>query len=162
MGENVQLSVPLIDQARTMDCWYAAVNMVCKYHVIGPRNGVPAAWKANEGLPFEDFATLAAGEHLVPIKFPKAFEWTEGELAKILRTSGPIWAWGEWFGASHIIVVTGVSNGQVLVNDPDGPKRRQLGLADFNKKVVRNYPKDAYPLMVYAFPNRERLEADLK
>lgn len=162
MGDVVRLSVPLIRQAQTRDCWYAAVNMVCKYHVAGPRNGVPSAWMANKGLPFPDFSTLAAGEHLVPIVFPAAYDWKDAELAKILREDGPIWAWGYWFGQSHIVVVTGIDKGQVLVNDPDGPAARQFSITDFNRKVVRNYPLGTYPLMVYRYPNKEKLAADTR
>jgi hypothetical protein len=157
MSASVRLDVPLIGQAREMDCWYAAVNMVCKFHVEGPRNGVPSAWKANGGLPFEDFATLASGEHLVPVTRDRSFEWSDAELARVLSEHGPIWAWGRWFGASHIVVITGVDRGKVLINDPDGPKKHEFGLVEFNQKLVRNHPRNAPSLMVYRYPNTAKL-----
>src|SRR5437899_205118 len=113
MAKSIRLNVPLVRQDRSMECWYACVCMVCYYHVAGPRRGVPAAWKANKGLPFENFATLARGENLKPVPFPSNHEWTQDELHAILSTSGPIWAWGLWVGLSHIVVITGVDAGNV-------------------------------------------------
>lgn len=156
--KTVRLDVPLVRQDRSMECWYASVCMVCYFHLAGPRYGVPVAWTANKGLPLANFSTLAQNEHLEPVAFAKDFRFTADELCDVLRRQGPIWAWGMWFGLSHIVVVTGVENGNVLVNDPDGPKRTRFGVAQFNKKVVRNYPKGSDPLLVYRYPDAARLQ----
>lgn len=155
---RVRLDVPLIGQVRDKDCWYAAVNMVCKFHVEGPRNGVPTAWRNDEGLPFADFSTLARGEHLIPLKYPQGFMCTEENLSAALKAWGPIWAWGMWFGASHIVVLTGVERGTVFMNDPDGPRRKEMGLADFNTKLERRLPPGTAALMVYRHPNVAKLQ----
>lgn len=150
MARSARLDVPLVKQIRTMECWYASACMVCYYFEIGPRLGVPKAWADNKGLPFADFATLAKTEGLTAVPFPQNHQWDAEELALILLTKGPIWAWGMWDGASHIVVITGIDQGKVYFNDPSGPRRRETSLADFNAKLVRNYPKGSEPLMVYA------------
>jgi len=55
-----------------------------------------------------------------------------------------------WDGVSHIVVLTGVEDGNIHYNDPSGPKRRTMTLAHFNAKLVRNYPSGSPSLMVAA------------
>jgi len=150
MPRSVLLKVSLVKQHRSMECWYAAACMVCYYFEVGPRLGVPKAWSDNRGLPLADFSTLAKTEGLKPVPFPQNHQWDQDELALILQTRGPIWAWGMWDGLSHIVVLTGVDQGQVHFNDPSGPRRRTMNLASFNAKLVRNYPAGSDPLMVKA------------
>jgi cysteine protease avirulence protein AvrRpt2 len=150
MAKNVKLVVPLVKQDRSMECWYAAACMVRYYFEAGPRLGVPKAWADNKGLPMADFATLAKNEHLVSVPFPSNRQWSQDDLAVVLETKGPIWAWGMWDGVSHIVVLTGVEDGNIHYNDPSGPKRRTMSLAHFNAKLIRNYPSGSPSLMVAA------------
>jgi hypothetical protein len=56
-------------------------------------------------------------------------------LEALLKTHGPIWCAGFWYGPGHIIVLTGVDTGIVLLNDPDGGKPKLGTIAWFNQKL---------------------------
>ena len=41
-----------------------------------------------------------------------------------------------WYGFGHVIVLTGIDNGTVHLNDPDGAKAKTGTLAWFNEKLL--------------------------
>ncbi|NQY89319.1 MAG: hypothetical protein HRT51_16535 [Colwellia sp.] len=69
-------------------------------------------------------------------KLPVKNQHTEGDLFKYLRAGGPIWSAGYWFGAGHIIVLTGVSQGKVYFNDPDQGVKKENTVKWFNEKLA--------------------------
>lgn len=138
----IQLKVPLVAQRLSMECWYASACMVAYYFAPGPRLGLPAKWTANQGInpTLGDFAALAKAEHLVPIDAPNRL-WSEKNLEDILRSYGPIWCAGHWFGPGHIIVLTGVDDTRMYYNDPDGGVAKWGALAWFNQKLDKQLPE---------------------
>ena len=137
---GVKLDVPLVPQRRQMSCWYASACMVCYYREAGPRLGLPAKWEANCGIKLKDFISLAQSEGLKSIRSP-AKSLTEKQLEVFLINNGPLWCAGRWDGVPHIVVLTGVENGKVFINDPNPQKGKRVeSLAWFNLKLDNHVP----------------------
>ncbi len=131
----VRLDVPLVYQKKAMSCWYASACMVAYFREAGPRLGIPGRWTANNGVGLADFALLAQNEGLVAIKSPAA-ALTAQQLEVMLRNNGPLWCAGQWDGVGHIVVLTGVGDGNVYINDPSpSVGRRVETVAWFNQKL---------------------------
>ena len=136
----IKLSVPLVTQSATMECWYASACMVAYFRRPGPRLGLPDKWVPNKGLPVNEFIRLAEAEGLKPILTPQN-DLTTQQLETMLRTCGPIWCAGAWDGVGHVVVLTGIDGQTVYINDPSPYKKaRQETLAWFNQKRWR-FPK---------------------
>ena len=75
-------------------------------------------------------------------------EKTGAAVEEQLKNNGPLWAAGYWYGAPHIIVITGAEpNGKLYVNDPaSGPKEHDMKF--FNEKIA----KDVHNPLMY-LPN---------
>lgn len=137
---GIKLSVPMVPQQRSMSCWYASTCMVIYFHVAGPRQGLPAKWNTNNGINIPDFVTLAQAEGMKTVNHAKV-AFSEAQLETILRKHGPIWCAGQWDGAPHIVVLTGISDGNVYINDPNPAKlKRTETLAWFNTKLDMAVP----------------------
>ncbi len=138
---SIRLNVPLVPQLLSMECWYASACMVAYYFAPGPRLGLPAQWAANNGInpTLGDFAALARNEDLTPVAAPERV-WGEKNLERLLRDYGPIWSAGYWYGVPHIVVLTGVDDTKVYINDPDGAKAKNGTLAWFNQKLAKKFP----------------------
>ncbi len=135
---GVKLNVPMVTQKRQMSCWYASACMVAYYRQAGPRLGLPEKWKANNGIKVSDFIKLAQAEGLKSVQSP-AIALTEQQLEVVLRNCGPVWCAGMWDGLPHIVVLTGVENGKVFINDPSPSKKQRVEtLAWFNEKLCNN------------------------
>lgn len=135
---SIKLDVPLVKQLRSMSCWYASVCMVAYYREAGPRLGLPDKWNANTGINLNDFIKLAKVEGLSSIK-PPNLDLTEQQLEIFLRNNGPIWCAGRWDGVPHIVVLTGIENNRVYINDPNPAKGKRVEtLAWFNKKLDKH------------------------
>tara|TARA_B100000315_G_scaffold20387_1_gene18008 strand:+ start:385 stop:756 length:372 start_codon:yes stop_codon:yes gene_type:complete len=112
--------------------------MVAYYREAGPRLGLPDKWNANTGINLNDFIRLAQVEGLVSIRSPILI-LREQQLEVLLRNKGPIWCAGRWDGVPHIVVLTGVENGKVYINDPSPIKGRRVEtLAWFNQKLDKH------------------------
>jgi hypothetical protein len=135
----IQLNVPLVAQMREMDCWYAGACMVAYYYEAGPRLGLPARWAENKGIlpDTNDFPALAKTEGLVSVVAPNRV-WTESNLTKLLQDFGPIWCVGGWYGFGHVVVLTGVDETNVHINDPDGGVAKVQSIAWFNQKLWKD------------------------
>lgn len=119
-GPSLVLDVPVVGQVRSMDCWYAAACMVAYYQEAGPRLGLPREWNADSGIVEQDFPRLAAVEGLEPVPLPTgAHTATNWDIFRWLVQYGPIWAVGDWYGFGHAIVLTGIENDTLHINDPD-------------------------------------------
>lgn len=137
---SIRLNVPLVAQLLSMECWYASACMVAYYFAPGPRLGLPKQWASNKGIDptLGDFAALARNEKLVPIAAPNRL-WSNVALEKVLRDFGPVWCAGYWYGVPHIVVLTGVDDTKVYINDPDGAKAKQGSIAWFNQKLAKTF-----------------------
>jgi Papain-like cysteine protease AvrRpt2 len=134
---TVKLAVPLVAQQESMSCWYAGACMVTYYREAGPRLGIPRAYQFNTGIfPFQ-FGVLARNEGLKPVTISQGA--TAEQLEVLLNKHGPLWCDGDWFGAKHIIVLTGVdtSANEVFFNDPDGGVAKQNSVTWFNQHLSR-------------------------
>jgi len=134
---SIRLNVPLVLQRLNMECWYASACMVAYYHEAGPRLGLPDKWVANNGISVPDFIRLAQAEKLVGIATPSG-NLTAQQLEVFLRNYGPLWCAGHWDGLPHIVVLTGVEDAAIYVNDPNPfKKQRKESLDWFNAKLAR-------------------------
>lgn len=134
----VKLNVPLVAQTKNMSCWNASAQMLWYYSQgvtgrAGPMNSLSDKFAANNGVSLEDFMRLARSVGLLPL--PELESYSELFLEAILRTFGPIWCAGQWYGVKHIIVLTGVGPGKVFINDPDQGKAKEGTLEWFNQKL---------------------------
>ena len=110
--------------------------MVSYYFSPGPRLGLPKTWAANKGIGPTQFADLAATEGLVPVAWPTTHQ-TNGTLYAALRLWGPLWCAGYWYGSGHVIVLTGVEDETIYLNDPDGGVAKSDTIAWFNSKLAK-------------------------
>ena len=133
---SIRLNVPLVSQRMAMSCWYASACMVAYYRAPGPRLGLPGAYRANIGVMAQDFIRLAAAEGLRSLQAPEFL--TENQLETYLRNFGPIWCAGYWDGVGHVVVLTGVQDGIVYINDPNpAVGQREESMAWFNLKRAK-------------------------
>ena len=107
-----KMTVPLVVQQASMECWYASACMVAYYRRPGPRLGLPDKWIPNQGVALADFARLASAEGLKPVQ-GTAGNFSARQLEALLQRSGPIWCAGRWDGVPHIVVLTGVDDKSV-------------------------------------------------
>ena len=133
----VRLTVPLVLQKLSDECWYASACMVSYYRSAGPRQGLPKKWAANKGIQVNDFISLAKVEGLYPIHTMES-DFTSQQLETYLRNYGPIWCAGYWDGVGHIIVLTGIEGTKLFINDPNPARgKRTESLQWFNQRLAR-------------------------
>jgi hypothetical protein len=110
-----------------MACWYASACMVSYYFRPGPREGLPAVWRADMGLTVAAIDELASREGLKAVPIP-ASGLSRDAIVQMLKTHGPIWAAGGFLDgypdAGHAIVLTGVQGPFVHYNDPSSGSTR--------------------------------------
>lgn len=134
--------VPLIPQQFDMACWYASAQMLitwrgersrtCEAEHPDPSNDdvLVERFKANNGLAVSDVTDLAKrlGLQQVPPMTPML-----ETIESWLRQFGPLWFAG-LFPSGHAVVITGVSDAGIAINDPWPPKvgrRRVLKIYEF-------------------------------
>ncbi|MDQ3059968.1 MAG: C39 family peptidase [Pseudomonadota bacterium] len=139
---KIKLDVPVLAQEKTMCCWHTSAMMIWRYWQEqtgrqGPMNTVTPVYQSNAGLApsAQAFITLARMTGL--LKLPVCTTYSSAALSDMLRDHGPVWCAGLWYGAGHVIVLTGIDGGQVFLNDPDGAQRKTGTLAWFNKKLLK-------------------------
>ena len=136
-----KMIVPKVAQDKTMSCWYAAACMVAFYREQGPRLGIPDVYMANTGVTAAQMRLLAKNEGLKDAALP--VPCTAEQIESALRQYGPLWIDGDWFGAAHIIVITGVDtvSREVIFNDPDGGIEKTGSVTWFNSvRYIANPP----------------------
>lgn len=129
-------NVPLIPQATTLTCWWAAARMIVEYHrntrqqttiaggAVGQPNETAIIESANTALQpsrVEDFARLAN------LRTTSLSPTPQG-LVSLLTQNGPLWYGGVvngyrgYTGGGHAVVITGClvndAGAQVAINDP--------------------------------------------
>lgn len=121
----------------------------------GPMNTVQDAYsQADErGLYPREFVELAKKVGLLSASFE--YPLTARTLDALITTHGPMWCAGYWWGTSagHIIVLTGVSNDLVHLNDPapqgkGSKKTKPIGV--FNSQLANTVAG----CLMYKDPNR--------
>ena len=97
-------------------------------------NTLAGKWSANQPVNVRDFVALAQKVGLKAVD-PRPAEYSSSTIGGLLHRHGPLWCAGHWFGPGHIIVLTGVSNSSVYLNDPGGGVKKTGSLAWFNRKL---------------------------
>ncbi len=134
---DIRLNVPLIRQERSMSCWHAAARMLWAYRNKQSIHPLPDVYDANVGLQISEISSLASSLGLFAVPSIPDF-FTTSDIASLLHNYGPLWAAGNWYGAPHAIVVTGInSNGELFVNDP-GTGLQQHDILWFNNRLYFN------------------------
>ena len=138
---SYRLNVPVEAQTSSDTCWHAAASMVWHFSQqqtgrSGPMNTLRDDFEANR--PINDWPALAKLVGLVEIGSDKAY--TSEEIETLLKTHGPLWCAGNWFGVGHCIVVTGIEGETVYFNDPDRGRQKFGLLAWFNTMRFRTWP----------------------
>jgi hypothetical protein len=135
-----KLEVPLLAQEEPNCCWHTAAMMIWLYHQQktgrqGPMNTVPAAYarSSTEPLYWAEFITLAKNVGMVGL--PMKNDYLSGDLSSLLDKWGPLWCCGYWYGACHVIVLTGTEPGRVYLNDPDQGVKKQGTISWFNTSL---------------------------
>lgn len=130
--------VPLVPQCGTLTCWYAAAQMITRWnrrHLRGnPRAGADIDTSAVT-------STVCGGNIYINLLTPGAVatfarganlrttyqSLTPDGLAQLLNTCGPLWYGGRVRGyrgvnrGAHVVVITGINNDAVYINDPFPP-----------------------------------------
>lgn len=137
------LKVPTVAQTRTMSCWHASAEMIWLYWQgvtgrQGPMWTLPKVWQDNKGLTVTvaDFIKLAQAVGLKAV--PRRKSYKSADLIDMLKSYGPIWCAGTWYGFGHVIVLTGVTDNTVHINDPDGAMKKTGTVAWFNEKMMNH------------------------
>jgi hypothetical protein len=137
----IKLKVPLLAQEKSMCCWHTSAMMIWLYWQgqsgrQGPMNTVAPVYADNSGLAVsaQAFITLASKTGLQ--RLPSQNTYSNADLLGLLTDKGPLWCAGVWYGFGHVIVLTGIDNGTVHLNDPDGAKAKTGTLAWFNEKLL--------------------------
>jgi len=138
---DIRLDVPALAQEKSMCCWHTSAMMIWQYWQgktgrQGPMNTVAPVYVSNAGLSVSaaSFITLASKTGLM--RLPSKNTYSNDDLFQLLTDKGPLWCAGTWYGFGHVIVLTGISNGQVFLNDPDGAQKKTGTLAWFNTKLL--------------------------
>ena len=139
----IKLSVPLAAQSKNNTCWHASAWMIWRYHQnltgrVGPMNTLRLKWMNNNAIHPKEFIKLAGKVGLINSN-GNSGNHSSDNLESILKTRGPIWCAGYWYGLGHVIVLTGVDKNNVFLNDPDGGKRKTGSLTWFNEKLASQF-----------------------
>ncbi len=139
---SIKLVVPLVAQANQNSCWNASAQMIWWYWQRqtghqGPMQTLADRFANVETIrPPHDFIALAQKVGMTPVNFTHPL--TGDSLYRILKSNGPLWCAGGWFGFGHIIVTTGTDGSEVYFNDPDGGVAKKASLNWFNSKIHYN------------------------
>jgi hypothetical protein len=135
-----KLDVPLLAQEHPNCCWHTAAMMIWLYHQKqtgrqGPMNTVPAAYARSDTAPiyWAEFVTLAKNVGMVGLRMRN--NYSAADLSALLDQYGPLWCCGMWYGACHVIVLTGAEPGQLYLNDPDQGVKKVGTVSWFNQSL---------------------------
>ena len=135
----IKLDVPVEAQEMDNCCWHTSAYMIWLYWQqngkgAGPMNTVASAYAVadTKGLFPKEFVVLAQKVGMFKL-WPNA-QHQRGRAVHDAGSprTGPIWSAGYWFGGGHVIVVTGVDKGQVLLQ-----RSRQGRQEDGHPQVVQ-------------------------
>jgi hypothetical protein len=142
MGSFV-LNVPVVGQGKdTWRCWHASAEMIWLYSQgrsgrAGPMFTLIKEWTDDKGLAANvtDFVRLAKAVGLMTV--PRHSQYGSDDLAGMLQRFGPLWAAGKWYGPGHVVVLTGVHDNAIYINDPGNVGSKKAGTVEwFNQKLM--------------------------
>ena len=134
------LGVPKIRQESSMSCWHASARMIWGFKYRQSINPMRRVYDADTGVNPTQFVTLARTLGLDTVHTVN-MSYTWEFVAELLRRHGPLWTAGYWYGAPHIVVITGVyPDGTLFLNDPGTGTERQHDMAFFNEKIASDVP----------------------
>ena len=133
--------VPLVKQNKSMNCWHASAEMIWGYWQRvtgrqGPMNTLADAWVANNGI--SDYLALGKKVGLLEVQ-PRSSSYSSKTLEDLLTKCGPLWCAGNWYGPGHVIVLTGVADEKIFLNDPDGGTAKTETVGWFNRHLFGQY-----------------------
>lgn len=70
---------------------------------------------------------------------PRWATYTSADLIRMLMRYGPLWAAGEWYGFGHVVVITGVKDETVYINDPDRGTKKSGTISWFNQRILNTF-----------------------
>jgi len=137
------LDVPLVAQETDNTCWHASAQMIWWYWQSltlrqGPMNTLGGYYASDTPVQPADFIPLARSVGMKSV--PCSRIYTNQILHGLLKTYGPLWCAGFWYGFGHIIVLTGVDGSSIFLNDPDGGVEKMERIAWFNTKLSNQLP----------------------
>ena len=148
--------VPLVAQTTPMSCWHASALMLWYYWQgvtsrQGPMNTLANNYLNDTGVHTHEFADLASKVGLKRVSQHYPY-YNSLMLCCLLTLYGPLWCDGLWFGPRHIIVLTGVDEDTIYLNDPDKGVAKQKTVKWFNEKLGVNY--NTWGCIMYKDPAR--------
>lgn len=135
--QNVTYNVPLIAQCGNMTCWYAAAQMVVRWH----RTTMQQCTIAGGGIDTDAMTgqVCTANQGLNPTNVESfgnrfglnmtAMSLTRDGMAELLLRVGPLWYGGDVrgyrgaHGGAHAVVLRGLQGDSLLINDPWPPNQ---------------------------------------
>lgn len=140
----MRLQVPFIHQERSWSCWHASARMLYGFKNRSSIHPLSQQYEDNHGISPDEFIELAKTVGLLTLpQVNQSFGWNF--INTTLGNYGPIWSAGQWNGANHIVVITGVDEDDTLyVNDPAFNSPVVRNMAWFNSKIDKNV---AVPMM---------------
>lgn len=137
-------SVPMVAQRSSNTCWDAAAWMIWQYWQSvsgrqGPMYSLLAQYSANKAISVPEWIQLAQNVGMKAIPGPIGVLDAK-DIEEWLIKYGPLWCAGPWYGLGHIVVLTGVDEDYVYLNDPDRGVKKQHDIAWFNSRLWKNYP----------------------
>ena len=152
---RVVYNVPLVPQCGTLTCWYAAAQMIVRWnrqHWQG-RQGAGAdidssavtnhVCQANTYINLATPGAVATFARHANLRTTYLSVSADG-LARLLTVYGPLWYGGRVRGyrgvntGSHVIVITGINEDGVYINDPYPPgvgARFSIGISDLFQQL---------------------------
>lgn len=140
---KILYDVPLEAQQKSDTCWHASAFMIWRYwqgvsERQGPMHSLGNQWQNNSTISLgKGSIELAKRVGLHDATTIKSH--TSSTLHQILKSKGPIWCAGKWFGFGHVIVLTGINGNTVYFNDPDGGRKKWGSVGWFNLKAYSQY-----------------------
>ncbi len=129
---TVTYRVPLIPQGGNRTCWYAAAQMIVRWHRDRLQQSTLAGWSIDTAPRTRAVTNANAGLNpAAVVRFGRdhnlrmtCMSVTAEGLARLLESYGPLWYAGtvEGYrgasGGAHAVVITGIRNTEILINDP--------------------------------------------
>ena len=134
------LTVPVVAQTSDNTCWHASASMIWAYWQSltgrqGPMNTLGNKWSNDQPVNVRDFVALAGKVGLKAVD-PRPSDYTGSVIRGLLLRHGPLWCAGDWYGPGHIVVLTGIADSTVYLNDPDGGVKKYESVAWFNRHLA--------------------------
>lgn len=148
------LNVPVIAQTSSNTCWHASAMMIWRYWQgvsgrKGPMNTMSDKFDSDSAATPEDFVRLAEKTGMKAVD-PMPSQFDTETVQRLLQQHGPLWCAGKWYGLNHIIVLTGINNNTIFINDPDGGMTKNARLDWFALKL----DEEVQGSLMYKDPNK--------